>query len=440
MALAEVLGDAGHVVSTAVDGREALSALGQSDFELVLTDLRMPNVDGLSLLRQIRESYPQTLVVMMTAHASIESAVSALHEGAHDFMLKPLVYDEVLTKVERLLQHRREAWERQDLRRKVEDRYHFDSLVGRSVATREIARRVEQVARTSSTVLITGESGVGKEVVARAIHRHSPRADAIFLPVNCGAIPENLLESQLFGYVRGAFTDAKQSSEGLFSRARGGTLFLDEISDLPLGLQVKVLRAIEEKEFLPLGAAKPQKVDLRIITATNRDLEKQCAEGTFREDLYYRLNVFGIQIPPLRERREDIPLLVDFLVGRHNTEMNRHFQGVDNAALKLLSVHPWKGNVRELENAIEHAMIVGTEPWLTSEDLPSGVEGSGRAAGNHGEDVGDELKGAMRTYESHHVSSILHACEGDKKQAAERLGIGLSSLYRKIEELGIDAD
>jgi len=270
--------------------------------------------------------------------------------------------------------------------------------------------------------------------VARAVHRESDRSDQIFLPVNCGAIPENLLESQLFGHVRGAFTGAVTPQEGLFQRARGGTLFLDEIGELPLGLQVKLLRAIEEKEVMPVGGVNPALIDVRIIAATNRDLEVCCNEGSFREDLYYRLNVFGIDIPPLRERREDIPLLVEFLVRRHNTDMNRHFKGVENAAMKLLLSMPWKGNVRELDNVIEHAMILGSGDWITSGDLPARLSANADSETDY---VGDDLKGAMRVYERHHITNALERLEGDKRKAAELLGISLSSLYRKIEELDI---
>ena len=434
--LYDVLSDAGYEVTAASSGEEGLAALAHADFDLVITDLKMPGIDGLALLREVHKLCPQTLVVLVTAHASVDSAVDALRQGAHDYMLKPLAYDDVITKVSRLLEQREIAWQLQHLRREVESRYDFENLVGESPAMKRIATMIRQVAPTNSTVLVTGESGVGKEVVARAIHRESSRGDKIFLPINCGAIPENLLESQLFGHMRGAFTGAVASQEGLFQRARGGTIFLDEIGEMPLALQVKLLRALEDREILPVGAAKPVTVDIRIIAATNRDLEQCCTDGTFREDLYYRLNVFNIDIPPLRERREDIPLLVDFLVRRHNEEMNKHFRGVDNAAMKLLMSTAWKGNIRELDNVIEHAMIVGTGEWIGATDLPARLS----AAASYNVEVGDDLKSAMRLYERNHIANVLERTEGDKRVTAEVLGISLSSLYRKLDELSIDRD
>ena len=435
--LADVLRDEGYDVTSAATVADALELVRDAEFDVVITDLRIPDGTGLDVLRETRRLCPQTLVVLMTAYASVETAVQALREGAHDYMVKPLVFEDVIGKIGRLLERRELAWQIQHLRREVEDRYDFENLVGESPAMRSLSDLIHKVAPTSSTVLVTGESGVGKEVVARAIHRDSERRDKIFLPVNCGAIPEALLESQLFGHLKGAFTGAVAGREGLFQHAGGGTIFLDEVGELPLALQVKLLRVLEEREVLPVGATSPLKVDVRIIAATNRDLENACQERTFREDLYYRLNVFQIHIPPLRDRREDIPLLVDFLVRRHNTEMNRRFKGVENAAMKALLANAWKGNVRELDNVIEHAMIVGEGDWLRAEDLPArlgdptGPPPSSTAA--------DNLKDAMRSYEHTHISNVLARLDGDKRTAAQELGISLSSLYRKIEELGLGA-
>src|SRR5262249_18850078 len=278
--------------------------------------LRMPGADGLAVLRRLRDVAPQTVVLVMTAHGSVESAVEALRAGAADYILKPVVFDDVLAKVARLLEHRQAAWETQMLRREVEREFDFDRLVGKSAAMREVFHLSRKVAPTQTTVLITGESGTGKEVVARAIHHYSEAAGKVFLPVNCAAIPETLLKSPLVGHVRGAFTGAVTAQEGLFARAKGGTIFLDEIGDLPTGLQSKLLRAIEAKEILPVGSTQPSTVDVRIITATNRELRSMVEAGTFRDDLYYRLNVVEIHLPPLRDRREDIPGLIEFLVRR----------------------------------------------------------------------------------------------------------------------------
>jgi DNA-binding NtrC family response regulator len=430
--LAEVLRDAGYRVETAADGAAALAALEANDFSAVVTDLRMPGADGLTVLQRARQVSPQTIVILMTAHASIDTAIEALRQGAIDYVLKPVIFDDLLGKIGRALDHRQAIWEAQQLRHESEQRYDFAQLVGKGPQMSAVFQLVTKVAPTNSTVLITGESGSGKEVIARAIHHYSQVADRIFLPINCAAIPESLLESQLFGHVRGAFTGAVSAQEGLFSRARNGTIFLDEIGEMPLGLQSKLLRAIEAKEILPVGSTEPVKVDVRIIAASNRDLKKMASEGTFREDLYYRLAVIEIALPPLRDRREDIPPLVEYLVRRHNREMKRSYRGVDNAAMKVLLSQPWKGNVRELDNAIEHAMIVGDAEWITPADLPRSVNQELAP-----ESAGDDLRDALRAYERVHIETVLKRTQGDKRAAADRLGLSLSSLYRKIDELGI---
>ena len=433
--LAEILRDASYSVVTATDGSAALSLLEEQDFSVVVTDLRMPGADGLAVLKRARELSPQTVVLVMTAHGTIDTAVDALRAGAADYLLKPVVFDDLLAKVERILEHRELVWQTQMLRREIE-RHVSSDLVGNSAGMQEVARLITKVAPTQSNVLVTGESGTGKEVVARAIHEASPLRKKIFLPINCAAIPESLLESQLFGHVRGAFTGAISAQEGLFSRARGGTIFLDEIGDVPLALQSKLLRVIEAREILPVGATSPIKVDVRLIAATHRDLAKMAEEGTFREDLYYRLNVINIHLPPLRERRDDIPALIDFFLQRHRREMKRPFQGVDNATLKLLMAQPWKGNVRELDNVIEHAMIVGEGEWIGLADLPRSLRGKNGGAAEAL--VGDDLRDALRAYEKIHIESVLRRTGNDKRIASEKLGLSLSSLYRKIEELGIE--
>ncbi len=420
--VAEVLQEEGYRVYEAADGTAALKLLDEVEVDLILSDLKMPGADGLAVLKKVREAYPQTMVMLITAYASVDTVVDALRLGAH--------------KVRRLLEHRQQAWEVQLLRREVTRHLDFDSLVGRSSAMQEITELTKKVAPTNATVLITGESGVGKEVVARLMHSLSAQNDHVFLPVNCSAIPETLLESQLFGYVRGAFTGAVGNQEGLFQRARGGTIFLDEIGEMPLTLQPKLLRAIEEKEVLPVGATTPVKTEVRLLAATNCDLKKAVEEGRFRDDLYYRLNVIELQIPPLRERREDIPLLVEHLVRRHNQELKKAYKGVDNVTMKVLMSLPWKGNVRELDNVLERAMILGNGEWITPADLPRG-EAQEQASLRS---LSDNLKEALQAYEKSHIEQVLKKLEGDKRQAAEALGMSLSSLYRKLEELAIHLD
>jgi two-component system response regulator PilR (NtrC family) len=431
--VADVLRDEGYQVTAAADGTRALAALDTHDFDVVLSDLRMPGADGLTVLRRTREVSPQTLVLLMTAHATVDTAIEALQRGAQDYLIKPLIFEDVLHKIDHLMRHRQVAWENQMLRSQVAQQWDFENLVGSSPAMREVMKLVRRVAPTPSTVLVTGESGVGKEVVARAIHHFSDVRERIFLPVNCGAIPEHLLESQLFGHLRGSFTGAISNQEGMFQRARGGTIFLDEIGDVPLNLQVKLLRAIEQKEILPVGASNPMKVDVRVIAASNRDLAYAVEQGEFRDDLYYRLNVIGLEIPPLRERREDIPALVQHFIALHNRELRKSFKGVDGATMKVLLALPWKGNVRELDNVIEHAMILGDGDWITVADLPRTLKPEAGVA----LPVGDDLREALRTYEKAHIQGVLASADGDKHVAAERLGVSLSSLYRKIEELGI---
>jgi len=431
--ICHVLTEEGYQVHQAADGQEAITAIDKTDFDLVLTDIQMPGADGLTVLKHVRAVAPQTFVTIMTAYASVDTAVSALQLGAHDYLLKPIVFDDLLRKVKLLMEHRHQAWEIQMLRREVNRRFDLDEIVGSGPAMEKVFGLIQKVAPVTATVLISGESGVGKEVVARAIHAQSPRRDKIFLPVNCSAIPETLLESQLFGYVKGAFTGAASSQEGLFQRAQGGTVFLDEIGEMPLGLQPKLLRVIEGKEVLPVGATTPVRVDVRILVATNRELEREVEAGRFREDLYYRLNVIGLQIAPLRERREDIPLLIEHLMRQHNAEMKTNYKGVDNAAMKILMSLPWKGNVRELENVLERAMILGNGEWVTPTELPEGK----RPTADQVPPGQRNLKAAVRAYEKSHIEQTLRDTAGDRTRAAELLGVSRSSLYRKMEQLGI---
>jgi len=425
----------GFRVEEAFDGKAAIEAINKTDFDLVITDLKMPNADGLAVLNHVREISPSTFVIVTTAYASVESAVEALRLGAQDYILKPVLFDDLSRKIHRLMEYKNLAWEIQMLRRELDRRLDLSEFVGHSSAIREILGLTEKVAGADSTVLITGESGVGKEVVARLIHSKGSRRDKMFLPVNCSAIPDNLLESQLFGHVKGAFTGALSSQEGLFQRARGGTIFLDEIGDLSISLQPKLLRAIETKEVLPVGAGQPARVDVRVLAATHRDLMKACEQEKFREDLFYRLNVINIHIPPLRERREDIAPLVDFLICRNNAAMKKAYKGADSAAIRTLMSLPWKGNIRELDNVLERAMILGNGEWIRVEDLPRAADDTDNGtvpARPHG------LKSALKAYEKMHIEYVLKETGGNRGEAAQLLGLSRSSLYRKLESLGIE--
>jgi DNA-binding NtrC family response regulator len=423
---------------------EARLTLENTHPDVVITDVKLPDGSGTEFLAGGEgRGYP---VIVMTGHGHEELAVAAMKSGASDYLIKS---PDAFRALPDLAISISQGWKAEKarvegernakdvMRRELDARFGFDTLVGRSDSMRAVTRRIRQVAQTTSTVLITGESGVGKEVVARSIHRTGARSEAVFLPVNCAAIPQELLESQLFGHVRGSFSGAVADYPGLFLKAAGGTIFLDEIGELPVGLQAKLLRAIEAKEFLPVGASEPVTVDLRIIAATNSDLETSVQAGSFREDLFWRLNVFAIEIPPLRERLEDVPALAEFFMKRHNRDMKRSFVGIDEDALAALLAWAWRGNVRELNNVIEHAMIVGSGTEISVSDLPERM-------GSLGVDASlcphTALKPAVRFFERAHIASIVRLTTGDKRRAADLLGIGVSTLYRRMEELGVDSE
>ncbi|HSS31315.1 MAG TPA: sigma-54 dependent transcriptional regulator, partial [Nitrospiraceae bacterium] len=355
----DVLKGRGHQVTMAGSGQEALKQLTERDHAVVLTDLRMKGMSGTELLVEIRHQYPDIGVILMTAFGSVDTAVEAMKRGASDYLTKPVNNEELVRVVERSIREAALRREVNRLRREVRKEYSFHQIIGKSKPIQEIFDLIRRVADSPTNLLITGESGTGKELVAKAIHYNSDRQDAPFIPVNCAAIPEQLLESELFGHMRGAFTDAKFDKRGLFEEAQKGTLFLDEISELPLMLQAKILRAIQEKEIRRVGANKPIAVDVRIIAATNLNLTEEVKAKRFREDLYYRLNVIELRLPPLRERREDIPLLVNGFMKKCAESRGKQIQGVSESALALLVDYAWPGNVRELENVIERAVTLG---------------------------------------------------------------------------------
>jgi DNA-binding NtrC family response regulator len=431
--LAKVLTEEGYEVVTAPNGVAALQEISNHDLDLAFVDVRMPGIDGLQLLNEIRKVSPQTSVIIATAYGSIGSAVQALKNGAHDYIVKPLIFDEVLVKVKNIIAFKKLSRANQLLRAECEQRCSFNNIVGTSPEIYKVLDMVKKVAPTKSTVLITGESGTGKELIACAIHQNSPRESESFVTINCAAIPDNLLESELFGHIKGAFTGAFTNKKGLFKIADGGSLFLDEVAELPLNLQAKLLRVIEDGELLPVGAEKPIKTDTRIIAATASNLSKEVEKGNFREELYYRLNVFEVVLPPLRERKEDIPLLVNHFVNRFNTGLNKRVNGVDTEAMRVLLNYTWKGNIRELQNVIERAMILCEGDVITTSHLPTLLS----EEKTHTEKEDEKLKETLRGYERRHIIKILEKTGNDKKEAAELLGLSLSSLYRKMEELAI---
>jgi DNA-binding NtrC family response regulator len=428
--LAEYLAGEGFAVTACASGEEALALAQERRFEVVLCDVQLPGIDGIELLERLLKISPQTFVLLITAYATVENAVEAFQRGAHDYLMKPILLDEVAGKVRRLLGYRELFLENQWLRRELGRTYDCSHIVGRSPAMQRVFEVVRKVAPTRSTVLLMGESGTGKELIARAIHCQGA-GEARFLAVNCAAIPHDLLENQLFGHRKGAFTGADRDQAGVFVHAGGGTVFLDEIAELPPATQAKLLRAIDQKEVLPVGANEPVRVEARVLAATNKELSREVEEGRFREDLYYRLNVVCIRIPPLRERREDIPDLVEFLLAKHAQALGKRVSGVTHEAMQLLMACRWKGNVRELDNALQRAVILGEGPLVTPADLPpdlAPVEGDPALV--------DDLGEAVKRFERQHIERVLRQTP-DKREAAQRLNMGLSSLYRKIAELKI---
>ncbi len=431
--LQDMLKDRGHQVTTAGSGSEALKALGEGDYWVVLTDLRMKGMQGLELLTEIRRSHPDVNVILMTGFGSVETAVEAMKHGASDYLTKPVKKDELVRVIERVIREASLRREVSRLRKEVHKEYSFLQILGKSKPMQAVFDLIKRVADSPTNVLITGESGTGKELVAKAIHYNSDRKDAPFIPVNCAAIPEQLLESELFGHMRGAFTDAKFDKRGLFEEAQKGTLFLDEISELPLMLQAKLLRAIQEREIRRVGANKPIPVDVRIIAATNLNLGEEVKAKRFRDDLYYRLNVIELKLPPLRDRREDIPLLVEAFLKKCGESRGKDVKGVSEAALAMLMDYAWPGNVRELENVVERAVTLSRGEKISADDLPPAVQG---ARGDRRVlDEAAEKTLPLHEIEKEYIKKILEKMGGNKYQAAHALGIDRKTLYRKLGEI-----
>ncbi len=427
---------AGYVVSEAGGASEGAAKLVRGDVDVALCDIRMPDGDGLTLLSNTKSAGIDTVFIMITAFGSMQTAIEALRAGAHDFITKPVHKEELLHRLAQIAAMRGLKNENQALKRAAGDR-KAKSFRFASTAMLEVDRLVGKVAPTESTVLITGESGTGKGVIARAIHEASPRAEGAFVPVNCGAIPENLLESEFFGHTKGAFTGADRVRKGLFLEADGGTLFLDEIGELPLHIQSKLLHAIGEKSVRAIGAEQARPVDIRIVAATNRDLKAMVAEGRFREDLFFRLSMFHIHVPPLRERQSDIAALIKYMLERDRPQGNKAYE-IDPMAEEVLLGYAWPGNVRELENVINRASILADNHRITLADIPAEITrvSAGPASGTPVASMGEGfLRDQLRQFEATLIQRTLEATGGDRRQTAQRLGIGLSSLYRKLEEI-----
>lgn len=431
---AKILREEGMSVKAVDNGTAALDAVTKNSYSAVILDIQMPGANGIRVLREIMRIKPETRVIMITAYGTVEMAVEAIKLGACDYVVKPVIFEDILTKIRQHLQYMELQKENQQLKQELRDKFNIGQIIGDSPAMQQVFEIIRKVANTKSNILITGESGTGKELVAHAIHSLGAKNNVRFIAVNCSAIPENLLESELFGHKKGSFTSAIEDKKGLFESAHNGTLFLDEIGYMPMNCQVKLLRAVEQKQVLPVGATEPVDIDLRLIAATNRNLPEEIKAKRFREDLYYRINVVGIHLPSLRDRKEDIPLLVEHFIKKYNAEMGKHCSGVSDDVMRLFMSYEWKGNIREMQNVIERAVIFAEEGVIKISDV-------GLTISPFSLDMeGENLEIAVRAYEKERIYRVLDKYDWNKSEAAKALGIGLSSLYRKIDELGIKID
>jgi DNA-binding NtrC family response regulator len=425
----------GYAIFLAADGREALTVFGEEEIDLVITDLKMPNLSGGELLRRIAADQPTVPVIILTGHGTIETAVDAMRDGAYDFLTKPVNLDHLGLLVKRALANRSMALQYRAMQSELEKKRGFANIIGTSPQLRRVFDVVEQVASTRAAVLITGESGTGKELIADAIHNLSNRKDKAFIKVHCAALAESLLESELFGHEKGAFTGALSRKRGRFELAQLGTIFLDEIGEINPAVQVKILRVLQEKKFERVGGEETIEVDARVIAATNRELKKEIAEGRFREDLFYRLNVVNIHLPPLRERKEDIPLLAAAFLKEFSVENGKHIEGIEPKALSALYAYAWPGNIRELRNCMESSVVLCKGQTIGVEDLPPTVGDS-----NEGNSIRISLGTNMADAEKAIIMGTLGHLRGNKSRAAEVLGIGRKTLHRKLKEYGMDEE
>ena len=434
-----MLRQVGYAVTLADGGEPAVQALKTDDFDLVITDLRMRKVDGLAVLRAAKEHSPRTVVLVVTAFASTETAVEAMKLGAYDYVTKPFKLDELRLTIANALERKRLQEENRELKRQLRREHGFEGFIGKSPRILEVFETIRKTADSGSTVMITGESGTGKELVARAVHLESARRSGPFVSVNCGAIPETLMESELFGHVKGAFTGAVASTEGLFAAAGGGTLFLDEITEIPHSVQVKLLRATQEREVRRVGDTRDVKVDVRLIAASNRDLSKAMADGVLREDLYYRLNVIPIHMPPLRERLEDIPLLVSHFIARITKDVGKSVKGISPDSLAILERYHWPGNIRELENVVERAIVLGSGDLLSPDSLPPHLRmpRDEQAVTVEIPPAGVDLEDTLTRIENRYIRLALERSGWLQVRAAELLGLSFRQFRYKLQKHGL---
>lgn len=422
----------GYDVEVAADGEEALKKLDMEDIDLLITDLKMPKITGEELMKETLRKYPHIPVIVLTGHGTIENAVEAMRQGAYDFITKPLNIDKLSLIVKRALENSSLKRQNRELLKQLKRKYSFENIIGKSPAMKKVFETIELVAPSKANVLIYGESGTGKEMIADAIHHNSPRRDKPYIKVHCAAIPETLLESELFGHEKGAFTGAVARKRGRFELANHGTIFLDEIGELSLQMQVKLLRVIQEREFVRVGGEESIKVDVRIISATNKDLKEAVKNGTFREDLYYRLNVVSIYVPPLRERKDDIPLLVHKFIEEFSKENNKQIDGITNGALQALISYDWPGNVRELRNVIESIVVLTKNKIITEEDIPHYILNKEEKSY-----IKIPIGTSLQEAEKRLIEFTLQNTGGNKTKASEILKIGRKTLHRKIDEYGL---
>ncbi len=428
-----VLRDQSYRVKAYTNPVQAVADFTAGDFDLIVTDIKMPEMDGLEVLQHIRNRDPEIPVIMITAFATVEMSIQALRRGAYDMLTKPFEPDELLFRVKNALSHHELAEENRELKEELSGKFKFDNIIGTSSGIQSLLERVTKVAVRDTSVLITGESGTGKELIAQAIHHNSPRQHHKFVALNCGAMPENILESELFGYRKGTFTGATENRKGLLETADGGTLFLDEVGNLPMNMQKTLLRFLQEREFRRLGDTTPTKVDVRLISATNSDLTAEVSQGTFREDLFYRFNVINLHLPPLRERREDIPLLISHFIRLQNAKFGTDFKGLTPEAMESARNYAWPGNIRQLRNVVEAAMTISSGNYIGLPELAQLIE-TGHVSADPDQ---VDYSSALARFETDYLTHLLRKHNGNVEEASAEAGMNMATIYRKLKKYGI---